>query len=129
MVTEKKTEDNMIGSALKQALERRQTGHLSSNFSYRMMGQIRLEAEKQRKRNAKIGWAALLTSVFTLLGLDIYFLFFYADINPVDYLPQTDIWREIPLLNFYIYIALLVLLLLGADYWLRKKYRNYKRVC
>lgn len=121
METEKKIEDNM-SSALKQALERRQVERLSSNFSYRMMGHIRLEAEKQRKRKAKISWVALLTSVFALLGLGIYFLFFYVDINFADYLPQTDVRSEAPLLKFYIYIALLVLLLLGVDYWLRKKY-------
>lgn len=121
METEKKIEDNMR-SALKQALERRQMERLSSNFSYRMMGHIRLEAEKQRKRKAKISWVALLTSVFALLGLGIYFLFFYVDINFADYLPQTDVRSEAPLLKFYIYIALLVLILLGIDYWLRKKY-------
>lgn len=121
METEKKIEDNM-SSALKQALERRQVERLSSNFSYRMMGHIRLEAEKQRKRKAKISWMALLTSVFALLGLGIYFLFFYVDINFADYLPQTDVRSEAPLLKFYIYIALLVLILLGVDYWLRKKY-------
>ena len=119
--TEKKIEDNMR-SALKQALERRQVERLSSNFSYRMMGHIRLEAEKQRKRKAKISWVALLTSVLALLGLGIYFLFFYVDINFADYLPQTDVRSEAPLLKFYIYIALLVLILLGVDYWLRKKY-------
>ena len=121
METEKKIEDNMR-SALKQALERRQVERLSSNFSYRMMGHIRLEAEKQRKRKAKISWVALLTSVLALLGLGIYFLFFYMDINFADYLPQTDVRSEAPLLKFYIYIALLVLILLGVDYWLRKKY-------
>ncbi len=121
METEKNIEDNMI-SALKHALERRQMERLSSNFSYRMMGHIRLEAEKQRKRKAKISWVALLTSVFALLGLGIYFLFFYVDINFADYLPQTDVRSEAPLLKFYIYIALLVLILLGVDYWLRKKY-------
>ena len=121
METEKKIEDNMR-SALKQALERRQVERLSSNFSYRMMGHIRLEAEKQRKRRAKISWVALLTSVLALLGLGIYFLFFYVDINFADYLPQTDVRSEAPLLKFYIYIALLVLILLGVDYWLRKKY-------
>ena len=121
METQKKIEDNMR-SALKQALERRQVERLSSNFSYRMMGHIRLEAEKQRKRKAKISWVALLTSVLALLGLGIYFLFFYVDINFADYLPQTDVRSEAPLLKFYIYIALLVLLLLGVDYWLRKKY-------
>ena len=121
METEKKIEDKMR-SALKQALERRQVERLSSNFSYRMMGHIRLEAEQQRKRKAKISWVALLTSVLALLGLGIYFLFFYVDINFADYLPQTDVRSEAPLLKFYIYIALLVLLLLGVDYWLRKKY-------
>ena len=121
METEKKIEDNMR-SALKQALERLQVERLSSNFSYRMMGHIRLEAEKQRKRKAKISWVALLTSVLALLGLGIYFLFFYVDINFADYLPQTDVRSEAPLLKFYIYIALLVLILLGVDYWLRKKY-------
>lgn len=121
METEKKIEDNMR-SALKQALERRQVERLSSNFSYRMMRHIRLEAEKQRKRKAKISWVALLTSVLALLGLGIYFLFFYVDINFADYLPQTDVRSEAPLLKFYIYIALLVLILLGVDYWLRKKY-------
>ena len=121
METEKKIEDNMR-SALQQALERRQVERLSSNFSYRMMGHIRLEAEKQRKRKAKISWVALLTSVLALLGLGIYFLFFYVDINFADYLPQTDVRSEAPLLKFYIYIALLVLILLGVDYWLRKKY-------
>lgn len=121
METEKKIEDNMR-SALKQALERRQMEVLSSNFSCRMMGHIRREAEKQRKRKARISWVALLTSVLALLGLGIYFLFFYVDINFTDYLPQTDVRSEAPLLKFYIYIALLVLILLGVDYWLRKKY-------
>ena len=118
METEKKIEDNMR-SALKQALERRQMEVLSSNFSYR---HIRREAEKQRKRKARISWVALLTSVLALLGLGIYFLFFYMDINFTDYLPQTDVRSAAPLLKFYIYIALLVLILLGVDYWLRKKY-------
>ena len=83
---------------------------------------ITTKKEKQRKRKARISWVALLTSVLALLGLGIYFLFFYVDINFTDYLPQTDVRSEAPLLKFYIYIALLVLILLGVDYWLRKKY-------
>ena len=41
METNKKHTEN----ALKQALQRRQPGRLPSNFNYRMMEQIRLEAE------------------------------------------------------------------------------------
>ena len=44
METNKKHTEN----ALKQALRRRQPGRLPSNFNYRMMEQIRLEAEKQQ---------------------------------------------------------------------------------
>ena len=87
MEAEKNKAGNM-NSVLRQALERRQTEHLSSNFSYRMMERVRLEAERQRKRRVRIGWMALLTSVFSLLGFGIYFLFFYLNINFIDYLPQ-----------------------------------------
>ena len=50
METNKKHTEN----ALKQALQRRQPGRLPSNFNYRMMEQIRLEAEKQQKRKERV---------------------------------------------------------------------------
>ena len=115
-------EDNNRKSALKQALERRQTSSLPSNFSYRMMQRVHLEAEKQRKRKVSIGWLALFASAFSLLGIGVYFLFFYLDVRFADYLPQMDIQQSFSLFKFYGYIALLVLILLGVDYWLRKKY-------
>ncbi len=93
MEAEKNKAGNM-NSVLRQALERRQTEHLSSNFSYRMMERVRLEAERQRKRRVRIGWMALL----------------------------TDVRQDSSLLKFYVYIASLVLILLGIDSWLRKKY-------
>ena len=55
MEEERKIKEN-TGNMLKQALERRQTEQLSSNFSYRMMERIHLEAEKQTKRKTSIGW-------------------------------------------------------------------------
>lgn len=111
-----------MGNPMKQALERRQAGHLSSNFSYRMMEQIRMEAEKQKKRRAVIAWTALVLSVLALVGLAVYFLAFYLDFSMADYLPKMNIRQDSSLFMFYIYIALLVLGLLGLDYWLRKKY-------
>lgn len=122
METEKNIKDNR-SSALKQALERRQTEELASNFSYRMMERVRLEAEKQKKRRASIVWVALLVSVLSLLGLGVYALVFYLNFSFADYLPQMNyICQDTTLLIFYLYIALLVLVLLGIDYWLRKKY-------
>ena len=73
MEEERKINEN-TGNMLKQALERRQTEQLSSNFSYRMMERIHLEAEKQTKRKTSIGWVALLVSVLALVGLGIYVL-------------------------------------------------------
>ena len=66
MEEERKIKEN-TGNMLKQALERRQTEQLSSNFSYRMMERIHLEAEKQTKRKTSIGWVALLVSVLALV--------------------------------------------------------------
>lgn len=111
-----------VENALKQALERRQTEKLSSNFSHRMMERVHLEAQKQRKRNVRMSWAALLCSSLSLLALGVYFLLFYLDFSFADLLPSINIDRDSSLLSFYFYIAVLVFVLLGLDYWLRKKF-------
>ena len=66
MEEERKINEN-TGNMLKQALERRQTERLSSNFSYRMMERVHQEAEKQTKRKTRVGWAALPVSYTHLL--------------------------------------------------------------
>lgn len=114
--------ENNTESSWKRALERRQTGKLSSNFSHRMMERIHVEAVKQQKRKDRIAWAALITSVLSLLGLGVYFLYFYLDFRFADSLPSIDFQQDAFLFKFYGTIAMLVLTLLGLDYWLRKKY-------
>lgn len=115
-------EEKKMESVWRRALERRQTESLSSNFSHRMMERIHIEAERQRKRRARMGWGVLLTFVFILLGVGVYFLCFYLDLRLSDYLPSMSGWRNSFLFKFYGTIALLALALLGADYWLHKKY-------
>ena len=121
MEEERKINEN-TGNMLKQALERRQTERLSSNFSYRMMERVHQEAEKQTKRKTRVGWAALLISALALVGLGVYVLTFYLEFNFVDVMPQMNVRQDSSLFGFYVYIALLALVLLGLDYWLRKKY-------
>ena len=121
MEEERKINEN-TGNMLKQALERRQTERLSSNFSYRMMERVHQEAEKQTKRKTRIGWAALLISALALVGLGVYVLTFYLEFNFADVMPQMNVRQDSSLFAFYVYIALLALVLLGLDYWLRKKY-------
>ena len=114
MEEERKIKEN-TGNMLKQALERRQTEQLSSNFSYRMMERIHLEAEKQTKRKTSIGWVALV-------GLGIYVLTFYLDFSFAGIMPKMNLRQDSSLFAFYVYIALLALVLLALDYWLHKKY-------
>ena len=122
MEEERKINEN-TGNMLKQALERRQTERLSSNFSYRMMERVHQEAEKQTKRKTRVGWAALLISALALVGLGVYVLTFYLEFNFADVMPPNECPAGILLcLDFIGYIALLALVLLGLDYWLRKKY-------
>lgn len=119
MMEERKHTDHNVW---KQALERRQAGDLPSNFSFRAMERIRLEAGKRQKRAIRLGWVALVASSVSLLGLGVYFLCFYLNIRITDYLPKMDIPQDAFLFKFYGSIAILALVLLGLDYWLRKKY-------
>ena len=113
MEEERKINEN-TGNMLKQALERRQTE--------RMMERVHQEAEKQTKRKTRVGWAALLISALALVGLGVYVLTFYLEFNFADVMPQMNVRQDSSLFGFYVYIALLALVLLGLDYWLRKKY-------
>lgn len=94
MEEERKINEN-TGNMLKQALERRQTERLSSNFSYRMMERVHQEAEKQTKRKTRIGWAALLISALALVGLGVYVLTFYLEFNFADVMPQMNVRQMI----------------------------------
>lgn len=115
--------ENNTPNAWKQALERRQTESLSSNFSYRMMERVRKEAVKQQKRKTLLAWAALITSALFVLGTGVYFLFFYLDFRFAGSMPPSDaIGQDTFLFRFYGSVAVLALALLGLDYWLRKKY-------
>lgn len=109
-------------NALKQALAQRQADNLSSNFSFRTMDRIRLEAEKKQKRQKRRGAVALAASVAILIGMSVFFLAFYLEIDWKSYLPQTDEQGDVSLIKFYSSMATIILGLLGADYWLRKKY-------
>lgn len=109
-------------NALKRALEKRQSGSLPSNFTFKMMEQIRLEAVKQEKRKQRISVIFLVVALLTILASSIYCLFFYLDFKLIDMIPDLKVpTLSVSLFGFYTYIALLVLGLLGVDYWIRKK--------
>lgn len=107
---------------LKQVLQKRQTGSLPSNFTYRMMEQIRMEAIKQEKRKRRNMVLSLLAALFVIIGSSIYCIFFYLDFKSADLLPHPLLSPDsFSLIGFYSYISFLTLCLLGIDYWIRKK--------
>lgn len=118
------TKEN-TGNILKQALERRKGADLPSNFSFRMMEQIRLEAVRRQQRKNRNLLVALLVTVALLVGGVAAYLVYVMNIRPSWAMIPT---LEIPevsfsVLGFYGYIAFLGFVMLGLDYWLRRKRR------
>lgn len=114
--------DNHI--ALKKALEIRTGNGLPSNFNYRMMNRIRLEADRQKKRRRFTSWVCLILGTLSLLGIGAYVLVEYMEFNLMHYLPKIEKMPFNELAAFYCYIALLIFVLLGFDYWMRKRRRK-----
>lgn len=112
---------------LKEALERRKTGELPSNFTFRMMQQVQQEVVRRKKRNRMLFRISFVASVLFVLGLLVYVLFFYLGIQPKEFFLQLEIPKvSSDYIGFYFYIGALALILLGLDHWLRYRYRHRK---
>ena len=57
----------------------------------------------------------MLISALALVGLGVYVLTFYLEFNFADVMPQMNVRQDSSLFGFYVYIALLALVLLGLD--------------
>lgn len=119
-----KTGENR-GNILKQALEQRKGANLSSNFSFRMMEQIRMEAVRRQKRKNRNLLIALIATIALLVGAVVYYLVYVMKIRfslgAIPALKMSEVSSSV--LGFYVYIAFLGFVMLGLDYWLRRKRR------
>jgi hypothetical protein len=118
------TEQN-TNQTFKRVLRERTVGELPSNFTYRMMEQIQLEAKRQRRRKKITGLFLLLTACLLVMGVAVYAAVFHMGVNLPDYLSCFKL--SLPssqLMDFYGYIGLLTLGLLGMDYWFRRKQKE-----
>lgn len=110
---------------LKQAIERRANSSLPSNFNYRMMNRVRIEAVKRYRLRKTIGWCCLISGSLFLLGLGIYALVACLDVSLTEYIPQAEGCKpSADLIAFCWYIAALVWILLGLDHWMRRHRRK-----
>lgn len=91
---------------------------LPKDFRMHMMWKIEAEAARIRKRNERLGLLAVIIASLAIITLAVF---------AIIYLEIPKITISIPALSslpFYFYIGGLVLLLLGGDYLMRKRYRQ-----
>lgn len=88
--------ENAFKQALEQALKAKQGNQLPSNFSYKMMEDIRKEALKKKQRKAFMEYLILFLAVAIVLGLGIYVLFVYMGVSfSLDLLPDKEHLKDI----------------------------------
>ena len=112
--------------ALKQALQRRQTTGLPSNFAYRMMQQIYVEDNRKRKRTTRLNYMMVMMVTIFMLILAVVTIVLYANLSLKQLIqPFQEAFRLSNGWGFYIYIFLLVGILLFVDSAVRRWY--YKK--
>jgi hypothetical protein len=91
---------------------------LPGSFREEMMGRIFREAARRKRRNERLGLAAVIAASVAFMGLAAGALL-YAGVPRVE-------WRmpELETLPFYLHIGALSLLLLGMDFFIRRAYRK-----
>lgn len=98
---------------------------LPATFRLNVMQQIARETIKVNKRNEWLGLAAVIAASLLMLAMAVA-SFFYIKL-PEQWSMQIS-WPAIdwnlPAFSFYFYIGILSLVLLFADYMLRKKLRK-----
>ena len=108
-------------SLLKEVLRKSSSESLPFNFTNRMMEQINAEAQKKQRRAAGLNLCFLLLASASLIGLATYLLMSNFSFNIIESLRNISFSSESgSIFGFYFYIGLLVLGLLGLDYYLRK---------
>jgi len=122
--------------ALQNAL-RRKANELSYGFENRVMRQIMLEVERKSRLSyyralGLVSFVSLALIAGVLFVLNAYFDFNFLELFANIRMPSiesasvlTDQTR--PILAFSIYIAVLMLFLLGIDYFFRQRFRKSKK--
>lgn len=106
-------------TAIKQAIERKDIGSLSSNFIPDTMKKVRIKAQKKRRQKVIIDFIFLIAASSLLIALAVYIFIVRMGIKSSDFIPQYNILESSSIITFYSYIAILVLALLFGDYLLR----------
>lgn len=95
---------------------------LPVDFRMQIMQQIQEEALRVKKRNERLSWAALIIASLVILTLGVLAVI-RLGMPKISFNISMEALQTIP---FYLYIALLAGLLLFADHYFRKRYKEKK---
>jgi hypothetical protein len=86
------------------------------DFRQKVMERIYAEAIRIKKRNERLGLLSIIAASLFIIVLAVTSVVYLG-------LPKIE-WASLPSIPFYLYIGVLALLLLFADYKLRKSYKK-----
>ncbi len=96
---------------------------LPEDFRVQIMRQIQKEAIRVKKRNERLSWAALIFASLVIFALGILAVV-YLGVPKLSFDISMGAIQTIP---FYFYIAFLAFLLLFADHYFRRKYKEKQK--
>jgi len=109
--------------AIIKALQSTQSPRPSVDFNSRMMAEVYRAVERKKKRAYILSLCLASGVSLALIAMTIYLLNNYFAINLHIHLPKFNVSdQSISVYGFSFYIALLILILIGLDHYLRHKW-------
>jgi hypothetical protein len=116
--------------AIIKALQSTESPRLSADFNSRMMEEVYRAVERKKKRAYVLGLCLISGVSLALIGLAVYMFYTYFSFDLSIQLPRFPKMgfsaESKSIFGFSIYIALLSLILIGLDHYLRHKWMMRK---
>ena len=116
--------------AIRKALQSTESPRLSADFNSRLMAEVYRAVERKKKREYILGICLISGVSLVLVGMAVYVFVTYIPWNFTFELPKFPKMNLTPesksMYGFSIYIALLTLILIGLDYYFRRKWTMKK---
>ena len=112
--------------AIRKALQSIESPRLSADFNSRLMTEVYRTLERKKKRAYILGLCLISGVSLALVGLAVYVFLTYIPWNftfELPKFPKMEFSSESKsMYAFSFYIAFLSLILIGLDYWIRRKW-------
>jgi len=112
--------------AIIKALQSTESPRLSADFNSRLMTEVYRTLERKKKRAYILGLCLISGVSLALVGLAVYVFLTYIPWNftfELPKFPKMEFSSESKsMYAFSFYIAFLSLILIGLDYWIRRKW-------